>query len=682
MWSFANKMDETNNQIDPIEKNEDNGNDNSDIEDEDSDHEDDWKKHEYCLLDEAVLQRLKQNDPSITGLKISLVPEEDDDSECFFNSVDWEVDGDSISDNTQLKGLFITYQVNGLKPYVLGEQGNNLPTKQQLRDFFSCIHRNSSIKALSLRSFKIIDEFGGDLIKGLQGHSSLTKLEITFGRIESTVVLPRFIGKVLKHPTSKLRNLRLPDCGLFDLEIGIVCDALVGSSMMKKLDLSGNDKITIGGWRKLSTVIRHPNCKLAKLSLSWNGITDESAHVLGSALSGLSSLKDLDLSFNFPISSTGWHTLLNQLSETSIEDLGLKRSNIDDAGLISLANIGTLKSLDLYSSNESATPAGWSSFFHSLQRKGTQLVKLGISHSNIGIGGIDVLRSLLTTSSNTLKTLDMSNMRGRDPVTPRGWQTLFTSLQDSNLDLVKLNLSSNSIDDEGIQLLVPLLSNMTSLTHLTLENNYSVTPAGWQLLIGYLQSPNFTLEELHFFNESNLHEETLVAFASALAHNITLKVFALENWRSYDDDSDDEVSELVTDRGWEALSNLICNRLSIMDTYNSNHTLEDLRCEDPPKDVSSSLVLNKNKDKSEVARQKILQTHFSGSDASELQEFLDMELAEMPAAIAWIGRPTVGWVGKNVSGLSLLYNLIRRFPDLFDSSTQKKPSMGKRKRDS
>ena len=42
------------------------------------------------------------------------------------------------------------------------------------------------------------------------------------------------------------------------------------------------------------------------------------------------------------------------------------------------------------------------------------------------------------------------------------------------------------------------------------------------------------------------------------------------------------------------------------------------------------MKLNKNKDKVEVARQKILHTHFSTEDdSSYLQEFLDMELEVM-----------------------------------------------------
>ena len=59
-----------------------------------------------------------------------------------------------------------------------------------------------------------------------------------------------------------------------------------------------------------------------------------------------------------------------------------------------------------------------------------------------------------------------------------------------------------------------------------------------------------------------------------------------------------------------------------------------------------------------------------------------MDLEMMPTAIAWIGRPlTLGWRGTNVSGLSLMFNLMRRLPDLFDSTAQKKPSAAKRKRE-
>ena len=69
-----------------------------------------------------------------------------------------------------------------------------------------------------------------------------------------------------------------------------------------------------------------------------------------------------------------------------------------------------------------------------------------------------------------------------------------------------------------------------------------------------------------------------------------------------------------------------------MDTYNSNHTLQDFT-DDPiqyedeikknlPSDLISSIELNKNEDKAEVARQKILLTHFSDDDTQTCKSFL------------------------------------------------------------
>ena len=64
-----------------------------------------------------------------------------------------------------------------------------------------------------------------------------------------------------------------------------------------------------------------------------------------------------------------------------------------------------------------------------------------------------------------------------------------------------------------------------------------------------------------------------------------------------------------------------------------------------------------------------------------MQELLGIELKVMPTAIAWIGRPSHDdWSGTKVSGLSLMYNLVRKLPDLVDSSAQKKHASKKRKR--
>jgi len=324
--------------------------------------------------------------------------------------------------------------------------------------------------------------------------------------------------------------------------------------------------------------------------------------------------------------------------------------------------------------NGSISPECWRSFFTSLQARGTKLKKLDISGNDIGDIGTVALGNLLNAMS-TLTTLEISYAN----ITPQSWVSFFTSLQDSNLNLERLNLSHCEIDDEGIQILTTLVSNMDSLKFLGLDNNELVSPTGWQALLGFIQHPNFALEEFTL-GENNVDDDTLIPLTSALENNKTLQRLYLEE--RYDVDTDEYFS-LFTERGWQAVSSLLCNKASIMNTYNSNHTLNYVYCEYLSDDIRLHLKLNENKDKVEVARQKILQTLLSSGDTSKMQELLDMELEVMPTAIAWIGRPlSIGWEGEQVSGLSAMYNLTRRLPDLFDSSplTQKKPYMEKRKR--
>ena len=305
-------------------------------------------------------------------------------------------------------------------------------------------------------------------------------------------------------------------------------------------------------------------------------------------------------------------------------------------------------------------------------------MRLSISQNKVGDVGATALGGLVSnmTSLKTLEMIGMSRSLGSRNITPQGWVSFFNTIQDSNLDLVKLDVSGNNIDDDGLQLLIRIASRMSSLRCLDLGLNFSVTLTGWLALTDYLRSPNVATEV--YLKENKINDDTVIAFTRALEHNNTLK------WLCLHECTDEDGNYSITERGWEAVSNLLCNKTCIMDTYNSNHTLfvdsYDDYDEILPDGLPSLLDLNWNKDKAEVARQKILQTHFS--DTSNIQELLDMELKMMPSVIAWIGRPKhIGLSGKSVSGLSTMFNLVRRLPDLFDSNAQKKTNIAKRKRE-
>ena len=92
----------------------------------DSDIEqDELEVHE---LDKDIFERLKKNDPAVAILSVDLNCNTD---KSFFNSIDWKADGNCIANNTHIKRLNIHIDTTR-DNYILGEQGDDLPLKQQL----------------------------------------------------------------------------------------------------------------------------------------------------------------------------------------------------------------------------------------------------------------------------------------------------------------------------------------------------------------------------------------------------------------------------------------------------------------------------------------------------------------------------------------------------------------------
>ena len=150
-------------------------------------------------------------------------------------------------------------------------------------------------------------------------------------------------------------------------------------------------------------------------------------------------------------------------------------------------------------------------------------------------------------------------------------------------------------------------------------------------------------------------------YSSALVNNATIETLLFQNTQN------------VTDRGWAALSNVLCNKTDIESVRTSNHTLQEVcwSLEDAPYDLVSCLKLNKNEDKGEVTRQKIIKYHFLNGE-SNVDKFVNMELTELPQAISWVGR--------NDTGTSLLYKICQSVPTLFDSESKAKAAEGRKRK--
>lgn len=239
--------------------------------------------------------------------------------------------------------------------------------------------------------------------------------------------------------------------------------------------------------------------------------------------------------------------------------------------------------------------------------------------------------------NSTLKTLRLGNNRN---ITVAGWATIFRHLREPNCMLETLSLMNSgnicSITDDVLAALTNVLQNNRKLTKLDLSHNTAVTIGGLISFSTILSNPNFALEEVSL-TDCQINNYVMTSFAEALVNNKMLRVLEL-NWLFNINIS---FTGTLTN-GCAAFTRLLCNKSSIMSTYNSNHTLERinrgvLTSDRLPDDLASLLRLNGKNTVSHAARLKIIKSHFSGREIN-MQPFIDMGNCVRPHAIAWMVR--------------------------------------------
>ncbi|KAL7548482.1 hypothetical protein ACHAWF_011762, partial [Thalassiosira exigua] len=123
----------------------------------------------------------------------------------------------------------------------------------------------------------------------------------------------------------------------------------------------------------------------------------------------------------------------------------------------------------------------------------------------------------------------------------------------------------------------------------------------------------------------------MISLVASLENNTRLKELLLEY-----DFEDEEEEEALTSQAWDALSSVLCSTSSIMETFSSNHSLQELQLHCPvPGDVASLLELNKNSN-GKAAYLKIVNNHFSGN--FDVHPFVEMDKKILPRVLAWMAR--------------------------------------------
>jgi hypothetical protein len=613
-----------------------------------------------------MMSRILQNDPLVTSLTVGnlqgLI------SECRQRYKPTGDLGRAISVNKHLEQLTLF---------------RCMPS-DELSSFFTGIGSNRSIKMLEVVYCEDLnDSMMNYWTPFLENNHTFESMEIAvfdcYGTTDSGIssLLQMFdYLKVIKlncDETNISNNLTLSN------QTDIILESLIGHTGLMKIEL-GNIEIGIRGIEALGSILQNPSCNLKALHINCATMNDEGADVLAIGLTNNHSLTELELDIH-GITDVGWQAIIIAVQNTRcrLEKLHLHaglnrhRSNINEDYIAAalLHHSTTLKKV---------SDEGWLVISQLLLVPNSVLEELTLCITNEQIEDVSTVLAQNCTlrKLNLYTSTESINMFSflMEEVDQR-WLDFSDVLRNPSSALESLSLGVN-IDDTIMNSFTDVLVTNSRLKRLSLYGNNSITTEGWVTFSAFLHNPNSNLEELQF--ESNHINDTVInSFADALTINSKLRDLKISLCDDYDDDDNDDddndpnplADNIITSMGYDALTCMLCNNRSILSTFNSNHSLEKIILEifaydedndedeeeqimaKLPEELKTLLQINKENYKSQAARLKIINTHFSGNDIN-MEPFMKMDVDIRPHAI--------GWMAKDMH----VYQFLRAMPSLLE----------------
>ncbi|XP_078062596.1 NACHT, LRR and PYD domains-containing protein 3-like [Mustelus asterias] len=151
------------------------------------------------------------------------------------------------------------------------------------------------IQKLDLNVNSLTDSCAEDLASALSTNRSLIDLNLSLNKLGDSGV--KLLSAALRNPECKIQKLNLYGNDLSDSCAEDLASALSTNRSLIDLNL-GDNKLGDSGVKLLSVALRNPDCKIQQLHLRHNALTDSCAEDLASALCTKQSLRILHLELN------------------------------------------------------------------------------------------------------------------------------------------------------------------------------------------------------------------------------------------------------------------------------------------------------------------------------------------------------------------------------------------------
>ncbi|KAM9837065.1 NLR family CARD domain-containing protein 3 [Aulostomus maculatus] len=270
----------------------------------------------------------------------------------------------------------------------------------------------------------------------------------------------------------------------------------------------------------LGSLLSAKDCRIQKISLAENAISNKGAKALSRAILVNRTLTSLNLRNN-NIGSKGTKSLAEALKMNQVlVSINLQNNSIEEEGAQALAEVlqcnRRLVSLNMKKNTIGANGAKW--IADALKTNRT-LTKLILCSNQLGDKGTMALAEALTVN-HTLLSLHLQS----NSISNRGMTALTKALR-LNRGLVSLNLRENSIGVEGARNMAHALRENSSLQDLDLTANL-LHDEGVQAIAGAIKF-NQGLTSLHL-QWNFIKSSASKALAAALLSNTTMQLLDLQ----------------------------------------------------------------------------------------------------------------------------------------------------------
>jgi Ran GTPase-activating protein (RanGAP) involved in mRNA processing and transport len=380
------------------------------------------------------------------------------------------------------------------------------------------------------------------------------------------------IIRILGH-CSSIKHLSIIDSKIEHDDLKTLLNVVRNIKTLKSLNLGG-DNIEVKGVGLVADGVLKPDSSILSLDLSFNKITQKGVERIAKVLNS-TNLERLNLSGNL-LKKMKWAPLFKALeTNTKLLSLDLTGTNVGDTVVSKLTKVlnlnSTLKELNL--SKNDIGDKGLASLALALEHNQV-LKKLFLSCNYFGLDAMDKLTNALKSNkkleelylnsnfillheaddlaeclkiNRSLKVLDLSD----NLIGPSGAKILASvlnctgvvrlNLSDNAIEndgvvaickalqkkssIIELDLGSNSISDEGAKAVAAMLLTNNTLKALSIACNF-VRDEAVSALAEVLKSGNHTLRFLHL-GYNKITEEGLKTISEMIARNTTLEEFDL-----------------------------------------------------------------------------------------------------------------------------------------------------------